>query len=294
MHFSARDLIIRFINSKYGNKFARSYKPGRRPWTRAYFTNRQRLIEKTLGDPEMMALFRAKIPLPAGYGFSVDERCVEIPWALAMLNIGEERVLDAGSSLNTEFVLNYPHLTQKELHIITLVPEASAFWKRGISYIFRDLRNIPYRNDYFDKIYCISTLEHIGFDNQRFSGLSIHSEHNPDSYQQALSEFRRVLKSEGKLLLTVPYGRYQDFGTFQQFNRTRIRTIIDSFNPSCVSETYYLYTMTGWNLTDESSCSNAEYVNWIMVPSADRPSNFPIQSDLAVAARAVACLELIK
>ncbi|MEK0317283.1 class I SAM-dependent methyltransferase [Cohnella sp. 56] len=52
-----------------------------------------------------------------------------------------------------------------------------------------DMTSLPYGDRFFDKVFCISVLEHV--DEQTLRG--------------ALSEFRRVLKDDGLLVLTVDY-----------------------------------------------------------------------------------------
>jgi ubiquinone/menaquinone biosynthesis C-methylase UbiE len=51
------------------------------------------------------------------------------------------------------------------------------------------ITELPYKNNMFDKVFCISVLEHL-----------------PDAdKQKALKEFRRVLKSSGIIILTLDY-----------------------------------------------------------------------------------------
>ena len=43
--------------------------------------------------------------LPARYGFRVDERVVEYPWLFSRFFAGEGTLLDAGSTLNFDYLL---------------------------------------------------------------------------------------------------------------------------------------------------------------------------------------------
>lgn len=108
-------------------------------------------------------MFATGAPLPAGYGAGFDERLVEFPWALAQ-GLGG-RVLDAGSTLNHAYVLDAVMPEVDEQHVVTLAPEPRAFWQRGISYVFADLRELPYRDGWFDSVVSLSVLEHVGMDN---------------------------------------------------------------------------------------------------------------------------------
>ncbi len=48
---------------------------------------------------------------------------------------------------------------------------------------------------------CVSTLEHVGYDNTHYGGVP---EHDPDSVRRAWDELRRVTK--GPIFVTVPCG----------------------------------------------------------------------------------------
>src|SRR4051812_33960042 len=71
---------------------------GRIPWSRGYEQAKERFIQQVLADPNLMHAFECGSPLPRGFGFALDERCVEYPWALTRLSGLAGRVLDAGSA----------------------------------------------------------------------------------------------------------------------------------------------------------------------------------------------------
>jgi SAM-dependent methyltransferase len=202
--------------------------------------------------------------------------------------------LDAGSALNHTFILNHPVFRNKKLYILTLAQENNCYWYKGISYIYDDLREIPMRDDYYDTVVCISTLEHVGLNNILFNHSESHAEQRQNDFLVALLEMRRVLKPGGKLFITVPYGKYCNFGTFQQFDAQRVEQTINAFEPGRVEQTYFLYTADGWNVSNVEICADAEYVSWVMLPPEKRSATFPDHPDRAAAARAVACLLLVK
>lgn len=297
--------FIRNILNKFGYKVyrvpqvppdleAEYIKGGRIPWSLGYYQTRERFISRTLGNSKLMDAFRKGRELPKGFGAGFDERCVEYPWLLAHLKTINGKVLDAGSTLNHIFLLDHPFIKEKSLDILTLAPESTYYCERGISYIFADLRNIPIKDNYYEEVFCISTLEHVGFDNTLFVPSKIYREHRPSDFLKALLEMRRVLKPGGRLFLTVPYGKYRDFGTFQLFDSRLIDTAIEKFNPKRIEKFYFLYTREGWNISDAHKCGEATYVEWVMLPPKLRPNTFPRQPDNAAAARSVACLLFIK
>jgi Methyltransferase domain len=73
-------------------------------------------------------------------------------------------MLDASSTLNQAHVVDRFLPRIERLHIVTLAPEADAFIDRGISYVYEDLRDLPYRDSSFDSVACVSTLEQVDMD----------------------------------------------------------------------------------------------------------------------------------
>ncbi len=265
------------------------------PWSPDYNNYKRELITRILRDESLLARFRLGELLPTGYGIGIDERCVEYPWLLANLGQRSDVLLDAGSTLNHDYILNHRVLQGKLIHVLTLAPERSCFWKKGISYLFHDLRDIPIRNDYYDVIACISTLEHIGCDNRQYTRIDAYSEHRVKDFILTMKEFRRVLKSGGILYLTVPFGVRRHFGTFQQFDLNLLSRAIKAFGEAReVSKIFYRYKVEGWNVAEAMDCSKSEYVEWINRPRNQWPSPLPVEPDRAAAARAVGCVRLMK
>jgi len=70
-----------------------------------------------------------------------------------------------------------------------------------------------------------------------------------------MQEFRHVLKPDGTLFLTVPFGVYQHFGTFQQFDRELLCRTVEAFgNMDEVGKAFYRYDSGGWNAAEAASC----------------------------------------
>lgn len=253
------------------------------------------VVKTAIQDEAILARFAAGQPLPPGFGVGIDERCVEFPWLLSRLPVESVRLLDAGSALNFEQVLFHPRLTGKDIHILTLEPEDNCYWKQKISYLFADLRDIPTRSGWYDTVICLSTLEHIGMDNRWFTGGRAGVEDKPTSFREAAAELRRVVRPGGKILFSVPYGRYQHLGFQQQFDAALLKTLLDAFGPcQAVTATYYQYTRAGWQLATAEACADAEYVGWVaeICRTGVWPNPIPVEPDRACAAHAVACVEL--
>jgi SAM-dependent methyltransferase len=284
----ARCLLDRYALDRYHSR-------GRVQWTRGYNVHKWRLIESLIKSPEVLAAFRDGAPLPERYGVGVDERCVEYPWLLSRLSGGTGPLLDAGSTLNHGQILAAPAFRDRPLHILTLAPEKSAYWWRGISYLYADLRDIPMRNALYDEIACISTLEHVGIESSDQHGAR--PRERPDyDFLRALDELWRVLKPGGNLFITVPFGIYRDHVTFQQFDQALLNRVIDRLGLYTDTRVFvYRYLPGGWQLARPDECSECRYVEWVArmwATGEHTPDQEP--SDGAAAARAVACLHIIK
>ncbi|MBA7710007.1 hypothetical protein ES703_118934 [subsurface metagenome] len=172
---------------------------GRKPWSYGYSYSKFNFIRKVLNDDDLMAKFRNLAPLPHGYGTRYDERVVEYPWALSRLSASEGKLLDAGSIFNFREIIEHPVVSIKDLTILTLAPEANAFWQRGISYHYGDLRQLPFRDNWFDEVCCISTLGHIGMDNRMYTKENTPREIGLEA-AQAVKELIRVLRPKGWII----------------------------------------------------------------------------------------------
>jgi len=255
---------------------------GKKPWSIGYFSYKWKTIKKYLEQDQFNdGNFFER------YGFRIDERIIEYPWLLSRLSKKDGLLLDAGSTLNYELILSHPALVTKKIFISTLSPEGNCFWKKGISYIFEDLRNCCYKDNYFDWIVCLSTLEHIGLDNTMlYTNDPSKKENENRSYLSAIKEYNRILKPGGTLFVTTPYGQYKNHGWFQVFDEEMVDTIIITFNPSSYLETHFRYVPSGWQKSSRILSKNETCF--------DIHSQKNYDQDFAAFSRAIVCLEMIK
>lgn len=242
-----------------------------------------------------MSLFEDNQTLPKGYGFRLDARVVEIPWVLSRLPKQPIRVLDAGSSLNHYEVVSAPALQDKSLTILTLAPEGNNYWQRGISYVYDDLRAMPFTDRHFDTVCCISTIEHVGMDNTLYGyNADMEQPGNQREYLIAVNELKRVLKPGGKLYITFPFGKYENHGWFQQFDAAMLERLIHEFQPTSLKEAIYQYQPDGWIISNRQACAECEFFDVRTSRYFDPTSTIEYPEDYPAGERAVACLELVK
>jgi SAM-dependent methyltransferase len=278
-------------------RLAESWRQGPQiPWTSGYLEAKEELIRNAITNDDLLRRFQDDTDLPEGFGFAIDERCVEYPWLLARLNERPSvNLLDCGSTLNHAYILDQPRFKTTPVQFLTLAPEPQAFWQRGHSYLYGDMRDIPLRNDLHDTIVCVSTLEHVGMDNHIFTGVEEPpTEAARFEFLRAFAEMARVLKPGGQLHITVPYGRYENHGSFQQFDAELLEKLADAWNAPPLESTFFLYGDAGWKRAEQNMCDDVQYAPWIMTPAHQRPDTPTCENDHSAAARSVACLTFQK
>lgn len=231
----------------------RYLKSKRIPWSTGYNEYKYDFIGDFVNSDEMSFLKEGK--LPPKYGYRMDERVVEYPWFFSRLKDSETTILDAGSVLNFKQILAAAKLKDRKLYISTLFYEGRPDIQPSPSYIYEDMRGMCFRDNFFDAICSLSTVEHIGLDNTILYTTDLSKKEN-DKYAhlQAIKEFRRVLKNNGTLYLSLPFGRYKNHGWFQVFDSEMVDKIIITFNPSKVDKTFFKYENDQWNLSCQEKC----------------------------------------
>ncbi len=257
-------------------------KSGAIPWSLGYHEYKWKAIIDVINADN----FQEKIGTNR-YGYRIDERIVEIPWLFSNLNLEKLVMLDAGSALNFKPLITNPKLASKQFFISTLAPEGDAFWQNGISYVYEDLRKTCLKDNFFDCIACISTLEHVGLDNTLlYTNDPQKKESDYESYLLFIKVLHSLLKPGGKLFLSIPYGIKKNYGWFQVFDKSGIDSIIDVFHPTTIKETVFIYDKDCWRLSniDEAKEGICYDINTSNVKA----------KDYCAFARAVVCMEMEK
>jgi SAM-dependent methyltransferase len=182
------------------------------------------------------------------YGAGATERVIEIPWALSKYN-GGPRVLEVGCSFaseNPEYIRALLALNIPELHGIDVSSVGAPHFIKKTA----DIRDSGYETGFFDFILCISTLEHVGKDNTKYYKPVAELTWDRQSYSQpdtdALVEMFRILKAGGKLIVTLPFGKFVDYGWFTHYDSQAISTLFQSIPSARISAEYFKYTENGW------------------------------------------------
>lgn len=176
-----------------------------------------------------------------------DERPIEIPWVLARYR-GEPNVLDVGYAFaEPAWLAAVGGLGAERLVGVDLARAEVP----GLEPVQADLRALPFRDREFDVVFCVSTIEHVGRDNERY-GLA----DEPGGMEQALRQLGRVGR---RLLITVPTGEPGEHGWFVQLDPDRWLDLFRSTGFVVFEHEVYELGEEGWRAAPDFRPGGVRY-----------------------------------
>ncbi len=158
------------------------------------------------------------------------ERLIEVPWA-AQHMIGAKNILDIGFAMSSLDWLGLL-LAKSEHEDVSLTaadivhPERvqgryPQNWRQQVLSVpitIGDIRICELPQNHFDLVTCISTIEHIGFDeastddpssafNRSKTAEGVAAIRSPTVNKDVLGAFRQTLRTGGQVIISVPMGR---------------------------------------------------------------------------------------
>ena len=176
----------------------------------------------------------------------LDERAIEIPWALSRLG-GARRVLDVGSAnapaayLAALLTAGIPELVFADLAEAELP-----------GFVGADVRELPFPDSSFELALCISTLEHVGRDNRVYGA----ADERGGGELAALRELGRVA---ARILATVPTGEEEDHGWFVQRDPDAWNRLFLDAGLDVDEEEVYALGPDGWRAVPEFDPRGVRY-----------------------------------
>lgn len=123
------------------------------------------------------------------------ERVVEYPWVFSNLKLDTGKVLDVGCC-RSKLSIQLASLGHEVYGIdISDYP----YTHPALNFSRQDITKLTFESDFFDRIIAVSTIEHVGIAN---------SVKDSEGDKVAVREMARVLKPEGIMLVTVPFGKH--------------------------------------------------------------------------------------
>jgi SAM-dependent methyltransferase len=203
--------------------------------------------------------FPETVTLPPDYGKGLPERAVEILFARLTYASGK-RILDVG----------YANIMRSHATMLRSLPaprhvtgidiadphyDPSQLYERTVQ---GDITHTPFEGSTFDCIWCISSLEHFGMDN---SGYTSNFAQDETMDARAVHEMLRILSPGGQLLITVPYGKFENHGTHKNLDREHWQPLLNIGRTSAnVREWYFHHTYgTGWHEVNAEELQHVGY-----------------------------------
>lgn len=150
----------------------------------------------------------------------VNERIVEVPFAMRALG-GVElggRVLDVGAAESSVAL----SLATMGFDVTALDLRPYPFAHPNLRTVAQPLEEFDEPDESFDAVLLVSTVEHIG--------LGWYGE-QPDRYddKRAMARLRELLKPEGALVLTVPYGAPSVDAVQRRYDKAGLDALLEGF-----------------------------------------------------------------
>ncbi len=151
----------------------------------------------------------------------VNERIAEIPWAFRALGDVPPgaRILDFGSAENA-LALSLASMGYK---VTALDLREYPFEHPNLTRVAQPLEEWEAEPRSFDVVMCVSTLEHVGLDwyGKQRRGAS--------ADRDALARLGELLAADGRLVLTVPYGRAEVDAFQRRYDRAGLEELLEGW-----------------------------------------------------------------
>lgn len=238
-----------------------------------HFADEARLIKELLGRVERKMGFDDVIRGFDGHRYT--ERVVEIPaFAEWLLSAPDRRnLLDVGCVLNREEISALIQSRCSSFWFCNPIIEREIAYQGPVYYHRSALEDAFPGGETFDLITCLSTIEHIGFDNSQY-GSTVEPRYCEPSIEPLLAACRRLaqlMKSDGRILLSVPFGQSEAIVhpvtnrvAMQVFDFMAMQEAIRSLRDASVDATLKVFKAedNGWRESDpqDASCRYADGV----------------------------------
>ena len=152
-----------------------------------------------------------------------EDRNIEYSWVVANLPEGTERALDFGCG--TSYLALTAAQRGAKTTAIDLTPIHWFYIHPNLNFIQKDIFDSGFAPETFDLIINCSTVEHIGI----VGRYGIRKSH-PGGDIEAMAEMRKLLKPEGKMLLTIPIGQDIIFPPLHRvYGKRRLPKLLDGY-----------------------------------------------------------------
>lgn len=185
----------------------------------------------------------------------VNERTVEIPFTIKSIASLNEKswILDLGCS---ESILPL-QLAPLGFNVVGLDMRMYPYQADNFHFVNGDILNLPFKENSFDAVCCISTIEHIGI------GFYNDSLSDDKADVAAVKQIKKVLKPNGHLILTVPFGKYLVTKQQRIYDMDRLSELFLGLTIKdiryFIKEDSKIYKSNYWRRVSQAEISNADF-----------------------------------
>lgn len=189
---------------------------------------------------------------------SVNERIAEVPFALRALAPlrPPARILDVGSGESTLPL----SLASLGYSVTALDPRPLRLRHPLLETVESTLEAYSAEASSFDAVFCISAVEHFGI------GAYGEEATDPDADLAALARLRELVKPDGLLVLTVPFGEPRPGPEQRVYDEERLGRLLD-----------------GWEVTERELVTRIDRRTWVPIAAADAGASGGESAALVVA-----------
>lgn len=181
-------------------------------------------------------------------------RCVEYPFAASQLG-DAKKILDVGTVKSDLAWISWLESLPIEVHATDYDKPFTPFKK--VKFHRGDLRSLPIDSEVFDKILAVSVIEHVGL-----SDSQVLSENkppiDPDGDVKAFKEMLRMVKKNGSIVMTFPFGCHNEIilGSSRNYTASTIEKFNNLAEPLVIDYYEYQHRMNKALFSQESKVEN--------------------------------------
>ncbi len=206
-------------------------------------------------------------------GNAYDDRMIEYPYFAAWLMRREKGldILDVGCVLNHRLVGNFLLERCNRVWFCNPSVEYKLFIRNPVFYHVATLERSFPCGEQFQLVTCLSTIEHIGYDNSHYGFYDPPQYHKPqiEPLLDSLAKLAQLIAKGGSILISVPFGDREALvhpATFkvasQVFDYSAVlqgQKVLQEEGVDCELEAF-VATDNGWNSADPKKV-NARYAD---------------------------------
>jgi 2-polyprenyl-3-methyl-5-hydroxy-6-metoxy-1,4-benzoquinol methylase len=174
---------------------------------------------------------------------SVNERIIEHPWVFMNMGIDQGRILDVGCCYSSLAI----QLASLGFEVWGIDIATYGLAHCNFKFVQEDICQTTLSDEFFDRVLAISTLEHLGLGHY---GDPL----GQSKDKEAMRQIYRVLKPEGRLMMSVPFGKSLATPSFRVYDSRSLEDLIQPFWVE--NKSWFVHRGSNWLAAAEQEASS--------------------------------------